>query len=428
MKYSIDGLFLLCVFVLVSTFVVFNVTKKPLILDSVEYQYAAENVLNVNTLYAGNIDNEVDYRLFSKRTIGYPLFLLFQQNNPLFVHLSQLLLVVFNVILSFHILRNEKANKSSVLFFFCMIILSPVVFFHSQFVLADLLLATIITTIVAVFTDTTIENNKKHTLLAILWAFGLAIKPALLPSLLAIPFLLIWFYVAKRKLFLSYLLPIVCWALLSWLNYNNIKQFELSSISTINVAHYNAKLTIAKKHGIDSAQSFTENDIFKIPRSIDAYSAYKANLNRVGTTTILSNFSTYLKVHFLGSVKMILDPGRFEIYTFFNEPTSNKSLTELLFAGNWEELKTELVKNKLLVVLFVFLLIVNLVKLPFFVVSLNRPNEAAVFKLVIIAYFIGLTGPIGAARFMLPAMFVYLTLVSIGLSKTLKFFQKSSKG
>ena len=55
----------------------------PPLNDTIEYQYAADNLLKNNILYGGNSNQPVDYRLYSKRTLGYPIFLLFQQQQLL---------------------------------------------------------------------------------------------------------------------------------------------------------------------------------------------------------------------------------------------------------------------------------------------------------------------------------------------------------
>ena len=80
--------------------------------DSVEYQKAAHNLLKNNLLYAGEISKHLDYRLFSKRTAGYPLFLILQNNRLWVIGIASAFLILLNYFLGLSVLNTltKKTN------------------------------------------------------------------------------------------------------------------------------------------------------------------------------------------------------------------------------------------------------------------------------------------------------------------------------
>ena len=396
----------------------------PQVNDSVEYLQAANNLLKNNKLYSGSLDESLDFRLYTKRTLGYPVFLIFQNSNPYFIALSQLCLVVLNFLLGLFILVRIRENSKALTAFSIFYSLTSILFIHAMLVLTDLMLMTIVSVIILLILETRLKSKKSVLILSLLWSVGLALKPILLPSLFIIPIL--WYYLKKGKhsgsTYLS--VPVLVWLLIGIVNYSNTGQFETSSISTINLTQYNAKLTIANKYGYDSAQKYVENEALFVPQNRQEYNTYRAEVRKLGVGTINDNLKSYLKVHCLGMIKMLVDPGRFELYTFFGESTSEVSLTEMLFDREWAEIAKRLRANSILMILFTIFLAINFMKL-FGLLGLIKRFKLQYFLLAIpILYFVLVTGPVGAARFLLPATPLLLVLQGIGWSN---FFQKRSK-
>jgi len=207
----------------------------------------------------------------------------------------------------------------------------------------------------------------------------------------------------------------------------NTNQYEYSSISTINLGQYNAKLTVAKAFGYDSAQEYVSRSEFAIPRTSKEYANYRSKVNSLAKSTILDNLKSYITVHTAGSIKMLLDPGRFELYTFFNQPTSDGSLTEMIYAQRWSDIKAVLIKRPVLFVLIIGLFLLAIVKLIGAAFSVAQFKKLS-FILIITAYFVIIAGPVGAARFMLPVSVIYLVLACQGIDSILHSLQKSTKG
>ena len=337
--------------------------------DSVEYQNATHNLLKNNLLYAGEINKSIDYRLFSKRTAGYPLFLIFQNNVSWVVGIASALLLIINYFLGLGILstltKKRKANHT----YSWIFLLNVPLFLHTSFVMADLLLASIINLAVFVFCQKQTSWSKKIVTLSILWCLGVLVKPVILPSILLSPIVFAYLGFKHRKFYFSSLLPGLVFVLVSFFNQQQTGVFEYSSISTINLGQYNSKLLIAEKYGYDSAQSYALKSEFMVPRNKDAYLNYKKNLQYLATETIFTNWPSYLKIHLIGSVKMILDPGRYELYTFLGITPSAFSLTEMIYAKDWQKLKLFMFSDIWVLLVFAVLFIVNVFKFLVFALA-----------------------------------------------------------
>ena len=394
--------------------------------DQIEYLRTATNLLNHNLLYSGDLSYPADFRQFAKRPLGMPTYILLQHQNVNLIRFSQILisLLLFFVCLSY--LRNLECKKGSFVIFTLLYIAHFALLVHSSFVFADLLLTSVLTITLYVFLDTKNSLQNKMVWIGFLWAFALAIKPVILPSLLLLPIGVLYVFIKHKVFKWQMLLPVGVFISTASLNYRNTGTFEYSSMTTINLVQYNARLTIAKSYGYDSAMSFSENPAFIVPYSKDSYSTYKSEATGVCKSVIQDNFISYLQIHSIGSVKMLIDPGRFEIYSFFGLPTENESLTEQIIGRRYKDALAHIKQHGWVMVLFLFLLFVSLIKFLGFLFSIKTIKKTwPLFFLIL--YYMAITGPVGAARLFLPASIAFLTLSVVGLSQLLYFFQKRSE-
>lgn len=398
----------------------------PPLNDSVEYQLAANNLLNKNTLYSGNLKIDLDYRLFSKRTLGFPLFIIFQGVNPSVILLSTTLLYIVMFFLGLQILRNFTQTRLAYTSYSFFFLLHTTLTIHLSWVMADVLVSVVTTAIVATYYSSSTDNPTKLRVICTLWAIGLLLKPVFLPSLILVPIIFTYLKQKNKTWCLSLLLPISAWLLGCGVNWNNTGTWEYSSISTINLGQYNTKLMIAGTDGVAAADSFTSTTAFAIPTNKDQYVQYKKEVRAESVSAIRNNLPAYIKIHVAGMIKMLIDPGRFEIYTFLGLNDNEVSLTELLYSGDWVKVKRVMSQNALVLIFFLLLLIISLIKLILATFSLYKYRRF-VFLIFVIVYFVGITGPVGAARFMLPVSIVYIVLVAIGVESLLAFFQKRSE-
>ena len=421
------NIFLLVLLVCISLFISRFSHEHSNINDGKEYTYAAHNLLHNNTLYSGNLDAELDYRLFSKRTIAFPLILLFQDTNPYILGVFQILLILLNFLLGLQLLKHYTLKRQAFTLYSIGFVTQLAFFLHVGFILSDLLLANLVSALVMIYYTSKSSFNIKTIAISMLWASALLVKPVLLPTAWLSPLVFIFLLIKHKKPESFTLLPFLAFVVFSFFNYTSTNSFEYSSISTINLTQYNAKLTVAKKYGYDSAQQFVNSPSLEVPRTEAEYSSYLVNAKEMGIKTILENITAYTQVHILGCIKMIVNPGRFELYTFFNEKTNETSLTEMLFGRNWQEIKKSLSANYWLVFVLLVSTLFSLLKFLGFVFCLRSYKEMK-FLLLTIAYFVIITGPVGAARFFLPVSVLFIVCSATGWSAILQFFQKGSKG
>lgn len=397
-----------------------------LINDSLEYKLAANNMVDYNTLYGCVLNEPLDFRLYGKRTLGYPIFILFQLESDFLILLVSVSIYALIFFLGINILAKFTQARMAFMLYLFLFVANITLALHTTFVMADLLLAAIITAGVSVCFESRISLAARVKGLSLLWAIGLLLKPVLLPSLILAPVLLIYFKNVHHKWYLYMVLPFVVFIVGSFVNMQNTQVFEYSSISTINLGQYNSKLTVTSAEGKEEGDAYVNQNTFQIPRNAEEYAKYKEGVTKLAFDQLKSNPLAYAKVHLAGMIKMILDPGRFELYTFFGVNDKEQSLTELLYAREWQKLKTALYRNKTVFVLFVVLFLLSIIKLFIALFSISK-NRNTLLLWLIIFYFIAITGPIGAARFMMPVSILYSVLICLGAERILNFFKKRTK-
>jgi hypothetical protein len=137
--------------------------------------------------------------------------------------------------------------------------------------------------------------------------------------------------------------------------------------------------------------------------------------------------------HLKGSLRYFIDPGRFDLVTFFNweQPDSGGFLQKL----NQEGLKGafSFLKQQGLgmLALLVLIALFKLVKISGFMLFLFRDRDMLPFKIflaILVGYLAFVTGPLGASRFLLP---VELLLIGAAVQgwcslklKDFKYFRK----
>jgi hypothetical protein len=111
--------------------------------------------------------------------------------------------------------------------------------------------------------------------------------------------------------------------------------------------------------------------------------------------------------HLKGCIRYFLDPGRFDLVTFFqiqeaDSPGFLKALNKDGLSGAFIFFKNQ---GWGLVVILVLIALFKLVKVTGFLLYLFKSNEQLqlrIFLLVLVGYLALVTGPLGASRFLLP--------------------------
>ncbi|MEL6989836.1 MAG: hypothetical protein AAGK97_18655, partial [Bacteroidota bacterium] len=268
-----------------------------------------------------------------------------------------------------------------------------------------------------------------------LWMYVLAIvlamltKPAFYLFAYANIIMMLIFYLLNKdfKPILLALLPIFFVMGFSYWNQSRTGHFHFSSISKINALNYNTYYFLMDKIGAEEAEQKVDAILNKA-KSIEDYDA-QSQFIKASTKEILSDhFLNYLFYHFKGSVLFFLDPGRFDLGSFFG--IEGKTDDGFLHQKNKSGGSGIIAKLKSQPLLLLFSLgiifLFNLIKLGCIIRFFFLKNIDWIPKLLclgIIFYLALLTGPLGASRFALPVfmlvLFTVVTVVGNNLQKRL---------
>lgn len=393
--------------------------ENSILQDSKEYIYAADNLLNHHTLYSWNLNHAYNPDWLSKRPILYPLILAFFKTisfgyNFIFlflVYLSQNAASLFSFYLCVKILNFLKINinwKHASLF---------AAFSLSQYIYCNTIMSETFLQLclsALVFIQICKPLNFKWSLIsAIIIISGLALKPVFMPFAYAYPIICLLRFLPKfdLKYFLPSLLPIVfIFITINW-NQSRTGYKQYSSISTINLLHYNTYTMLMYKYGEHKADSMVDEIHFK-GNLQGTYSAKQEFLNTSSKSLIKENLGTYIFLHLRGMAFCVLDPGRFDLSQFFGLSHGKN----LLYETNKDNALMRVFKSILnpLGIILVILFIFNLFKSILIVKFLINTRLPIFIRLALFCfplYIVFLTGPIGASRFLMPVIPLLFTMV-----------------
>jgi hypothetical protein len=387
--------------------------------DSKEYLYAADNLLNNQTLYSWNLNHAYNPDWLSKRPILYPLILAIFKTlsfgyNFIFlflVYLSQNAASLFSFYICVKIFNFFEINinwrHASV---FTVFSLSQYIYCNT--IMSETYLQLCLSAIV--FIQICKPPNVKWSIIStFLIMSGLALKPVLMPFAYAYPIICLLRLLPKFdiKYFLPSLLPVVfIFTTITW-NQSRTGYRQYSSISTINLLHYNTYTMLMFKYGEEKADSMVDDIHFK-GNLLGSYASKQMYISNSCKSLISKNLDTYIFLHLRGMVFCVLDPGRFDLSQFFGLSHGKN----LLYETNKDHALIRVFNSILnplgiiLVVLFIF----NVFKIILVVKFLILTKISLFIKLSLLCfpfYIIFLTGPIGASRFLVPVIPFLFTMV-----------------
>ncbi len=301
------------------------------LVDSYEYLFQVDNLKNLGTWYAGDIQIEYDLNLVSKRPPFYAVFILLIKNmvnSDYMVLLVQNLLSIVNL-MGVLILFSNFQIRINIKFQFFMLLL---VFFSSQLIysnliMSEMLLQTVLFWAFFLFVQF-IRKGKPIFIIGynILLSIGILTKPVLylfcLPNLILL-FILFIKIRNNKMLCLTPFIPVLCIIIVCYHNMKETDYFHYSSIKTFNLLHYNTYRTLLRNHSNEVALE-TVNGIIDSANLTTNFKEYSQIIELESLRIIWENKVNYLVCHFSGMLNYFLDPGRFDLYNFLKiEPEGN---------------------------------------------------------------------------------------------------------
>ncbi|MCC6817870.1 MAG: hypothetical protein IT245_03135 [Bacteroidia bacterium] len=383
--------------------------NNSLIQDSVEYLFAADNLIQKGTLYAWNMNFAFNADWLTKRPFLYPSILVMAKtlsggSSFLFfflIYLVQNLLSLNTIRLCLNIADkyNPLFSRTKVLLF--------LLFSISQVIYANLIMCEIWLQAalfgIAYLLIMKEDSIYKYLYISLLIIAGMALKPVLMPAAFLFPIALIIYYRKQIKwLYLTIsILPIIFAISYSLVNKQRTGYAQYSSISTINLLHYNSYVMLMNEYGTTIADSLIDN--IKINTRGMSYAQKQQYIEENCKTLIKDHLSQYTYLHLRGIAFALFDPGRFDITQFFNLPHEGN----LIYQTNQNGLMSKLLKilmNPLGIVLlsiFVFNLF-RFLRICLFIAHKGYTWPLKLIILLVPTYILALTGPIGTSRFFMP--------------------------
>ncbi|MBN2144780.1 MAG: glycosyltransferase family 39 protein [Candidatus Aureabacteria bacterium] len=362
------------------------------------------------------------------RTPGYPLFLyLIKQihHSSHTIILIQILISLLSLYLLFCIVSKFISEKaafiSSVLY--C---LDPLSNLYTLKIMPE----TLFTFFILFFLQTILlagkTNQYRHYLLAgILAAMASYIRP-LAQFLILIPcfqsiFLIMKKHPVRPRLWINYLIMIgsfyVCIFPWQWRNYKKADYFGMSTVTAVNLYFYRAAAVLAEVKGIDYYSMRKEMGAYdssivieKNPELKNASSGKIASfIEKEGKNIIFGHLKTYLKIHWQGIIRILLDPGSAEFLKYFGLYKEGSGLLGQCISHGVLTALTDLFKtNPILFWLTLFSSPWNFFLAAFtiwFLIKKEFPFEIRVMVLLFILYFLILSGgPEATGRFRIPIL------------------------
>jgi hypothetical protein len=403
--------------------------------DSDDYLHASENLYSQGVLYCGDLSKPIVEEKFTRRPPLYPLLLgsatLTGINLPAI--LIQILISMLSIFLVFRmfiapnkLFRLEGADgpdrpdstpgkqtwtpgKQGVVFATILLLATP-----SQFIYANRLMAEVLFQLLLVGMAWSVYRYVEGRESRFIWIFyllmtlGMATKPVLFPfSILCMIGSLVLFSYTKQKAFLlAMLIPLFWIGFYSIWNFNRTGSAQYSSIQTANLVNYNFRYFIMGQEGSEYAAAEVDR-LYEVCGEETTYKEKNKCLEQGVRKVLMDKALSYMVFHLKGSLRYFIDPGRFDLVTYFKlEEADSPGILHMLnqegIRGVVSFLKQEgwgLVSVLVLIALF------KLVKISGFILYLFRAKTALPFRLFLaflVGYLALVTGPLGASRFLLP--------------------------
>ncbi len=413
--------------VLLSIHFIFFIIKISLgdyfLADSYEYYNLAENIKNYFKFYSGDINSSIiNPEYYTKRPPLYGIYILIFScflKSKVILLMTQNILSISSIFLCIKLFKNyyKRINRKILIIF---LITSISQFIYANYLMSEILFQFLIVLLCYFFHEAFTKKNIYNFLyFQIVVILLFLTKPIFYLFIIPNIILCIWFTKHIKYAYVLSLIPIgICLLYMGW-NNKRTGSFDFSSIQNINLKEYNLYYFHLNRYGEDYALKINS----MISDHVDKKTTYRDKQNEMKSLTlkyIKKDFLSYTIAHFKGSIKMFFDPGRFDLYNFFEFKNAEEVgfLKHFNEGGIWGAYKYFKKQPLAIIILIPIILILNIFKVIGFILFWIKHYKTAPalqwFMLFIIIYITMLTGLIGASRFMVPLLPIYLLFATLG--------------
>jgi hypothetical protein len=399
--------------------------------DSDRYVQVALNLKHYGQLYARAWPQAVlagqSIQEFSIRTPGYPGIILGLGGETghfalLLISQNILSLLTIGVVLCWWARWAQPRGKEWVGALLCVLTF-PAQLIYANAVMSEIVLQAVVLAMLAgglLYMKT--QQLAYFLAVAAASIAALLLKPVFYPlaAIIAVIGVALGWRTRQLGFVLVGLLPtLVVMAYMEW-NQQRTGYFHFSSIAEINMLHYNAAGVVRQLDGPQAEESWVAGVLREAALQPD-FATRQRLIQTRASAVLWAHPLVYAKQHLLGMVAFFLDPGRFDISEFLNlDPLPGGGfLAQARSRGLWtaiQRLPLGLMSGLGLV------LLANLGRLVLAVRGFWHLRQAQKWAcygrwlaLGLLCYVAGLTGPLGAARFLVPVWPLLLGLALAGL-------------
>lgn len=377
--------------------------------DSYEYLSTAELIKNGN-YFLPTVDIQ-NSELLTKRPFLYPLFLLMNFfSNLKFVLFIQTLFGIFNFYLLLQCL--QRLNIELPYYSIVLVVLTPSIFIYTQLIMSEWVVMTLFMLLIVPFLHE--FSIKRFILIQVLTLLLAATKPVFFPIIyFNLLYFSIFFY--RKKIFSIYLfLPVIF--LFSYLQFNNYRTgyTHFSSIENINLIDYNLYYFKLNAQSQELANKWRDS-VYDEGSKLITYRAKNEFYKHTAMSEIKSNFFRYSWYHFYTSIRGMMDPGRFDLMTFFKKEDGKQGLIEIL---NSDKPLISLLyeRNAWIYILLIPIFIMQVIKFicfgTFLYQNKRRFFSFQFYPVILLILYVFLTGPVNCSRLMMPMQGI-LIIISV---------------
>ena len=399
--------------------------------DSDRYRVAAVNVVQYGQLYArkwpGGFPLGQAVQEFTIRPPGYPVVLaaLGKAAFPWLVLLVQnvLSLSALGAVLTWWARRVEPSTRHW-LGALAFVLTFPAQIIYANAVMSEAFLQALLVILVATIAAF-YRTGRLRDWVGVAGAVTLALLLKPVCCLLAVGvggagLVLGWQRRQPGLLSIGMIPLVVMGAYMAW-NQQRTGYFHFSSITEINLLHYNAAGVVRQTEGPAAEEAWVAQ-VLRLANAQNSFAARQQLIEQRAGTVLLAHPWVYAQQHALGMAAFFLDPGRFDISRFLGlAPLDGGGLLAQVRVGGLWRAVGRLPLGLLAALLGV--LIANIVRLALAMRGFRRLGRGTMgggrterwVAVGLLAYLALLTGPLGAARFLMPAWPLLLGLALMGL-------------
>lgn len=414
---------------------IWQTTKGPWILeDSQEYLHAAENLSERGLLYAGDWADPQRIDDYTKRPIVYPALLVLtgaQGHQQIMLYLLQIVLSIGSIWLIVRLTTRHLKTKPPWFLWTILFILTPAQWIYGSLIMTEILFQALLLGVGWSLWQVLRQASLKFWSLGSLFII-LAIFTKPVWYLFSIVWLAIgiWKSIQLRKwvVVLVAVLPLVF--VLGYMNGNKTQtgHFHFSSIQNLSLLQYTTTNLLVDVHGEEKGVHLADSILY-LSLSQKDYHSEQALLQSACFSIIGDNLGAYAKMHAKGIANFFLDPGRFDLWSFFQLPAPETGFLQAFSENGYQGIMSGLKKLPLgWLSLLILVFLANLIKTTGLLFFLWKRRKEAIGLVVFImfGYLAGLTGTSGASRFALP-LFPWMLLCATSLTQ-IKGSRKNQDG